>query len=116
MLAGVTRLAGDHAQTIEETLIRYLGVLEEELNDVSKKLRNPLTLFTDGIQFFLLLPIYILKWFGLLGASSIRFFSRNVLFRFLSSLIGLLGFLSSVVGLVVGWNDFLRIAKSFFGL
>lgn len=108
-------LVSDYVQILQEMLVRHLGVLNEERNDIKSEMRNPFKAFRSGIQFILLSPAYIVNWFGLATDSFLWRLSRNTLFKLLSGFVAIVGFISAVVGLVVGWQDFVTIIRSILG-
>ncbi len=111
----ISSLVSDYVQILQEMLVRHLGVLDEEKKDIRSEILNPLKAFRSGIQFILLLPAYIVNWFGIATDSFLSRLSRNTLFKFLSGVVTIVGFVSAVVGLVVGWEDFITIIRSILG-
>jgi hypothetical protein len=116
LLSSISRLAPEYAQTLEEVLIRHLGVLEERAESLQKKLRNPVTDFREGVQLILFVPFYLISWLGILSTNKLRALSRKPIPKILSGVVALVGFLSAVVGLVIGWSDFVKIISRLLGI
>jgi len=110
-----SRLVSDYGQVLQEMLVRHLGVLNEDRNDIKSEMQNPFKAFRSGIQFVLLLPAYIVNWFGLTTDSLLWRLSRNTLFKIISGIVAIVGFISAVVSLVLGWKEFIIIVKSILG-
>ncbi len=111
----ISKLVSDYIQVLQEMLVRHLGVLNEEKKDIKSEILNPFKTFRSGIQFILLLPVYIVNWFGLATESFLWRLSRNTLFKLFSGFVAIVGFISAVLGLVVGWKDFITIIRSILG-
>jgi len=114
-LLSISTLVSDYVQILQEMFIRYLGVLNDEKNEIRSEIRNPLKAFRSGIQFVLLVPVYIVNWFGLTSDGLLLRISRNVMFNLFSRIVSIIEFASAVVGLVVGWEEFITIIKSILG-
>ncbi len=96
----------EYANLIHESLLRYIGDLDDRLNDKIKELRNPVIWLREGGSWVLLLPLLIFHWLGLLGESLLKNIANNLLFRILSGIVTLLGLLSTIITIVVGWDSF----------
>ncbi len=111
-LLTISSLASDYIQILRDMLVRHLGVLNEEKNDIRSELANPIKAFRAGIQLILLLPAYIVNWFGLATNDFLSRLSRSLIFKFISGIVAIVGFISAVIGIVVGWGEFMGILKS----
>lgn len=101
-------LAGGTAQrwqinTIQETLHRYFGEVDEERNGIDSAGRHPLRLFAEGVRALLRLPFLVLRELGVLPPHRERRITQSTAFRVLSGIIGLIGLVSGVVGLIADW-------------
>jgi hypothetical protein len=61
----------------EDSLTRFIGDLELEIKAARQELRNPFVWFKDGFQTVLGVPIYLLRWFGILGVTSLKTFLHS---------------------------------------
>lgn len=91
-----------------EALTRYSGVLENRGETITRSLRNPLVWFREGIGVILLFPIFILEWFGILSISVTNRIAYSFIFRIISGIFALIGFLSAIMSIVLGWHEFLE--------
>jgi len=108
-----SRLANEMSQTLQEALIRYIGVLEEHRDFYISQLKNPIIWFREGVRVIIALPINLLSWFGIINPLAVATITTNIIFRFFSGIIAFLTFLGTIVTLVVGWNDFVSILFKF---
>ncbi|CBE67798.1 membrane protein of unknown function [Candidatus Methylomirabilis oxygeniifera] len=99
----------EYATMCLDILVRYLGVIDRWLQEARDELRNPFIWLGQGVQSILLLPAYVLHWFGLLGASALGTLTRNILVKSISFIVAVVGLLSSLVTLLVGWEETARI-------
>jgi len=99
------------AQTINDAIIRYFGVLERREHYLRKKSKNPVVLLREGFQQILILPFMILGWFGLYAEGNLTRLRRSRLVQAISGVVTLLGVLAAIVSLVVGWPAFKGIVR-----
>lgn len=99
----------EHANLCLEVLIRYLGLLEKWLGEATIELRNPFIWLRNGVQAVLLIPLYLLNWFGVLGKSTIGKFTQNIFFKSISAIVAIIGLLSSLVTIIIGWDEFSKL-------
>jgi hypothetical protein len=86
----------------DDCLLRYIGALEQIINRLKKKIRNPLIWFKEGFQQIVSLPLYILNWFGILEDRTIRKVVTNYFFKMLSGIGGIVAFVSALVTIIQG--------------
>lgn len=92
---------------VDEALIRYIGVLNKDIQDSVGWLWNPLTWFREGVRAIFLLPFRVLQWFGILGSSTVNGLEHTGFLRVISGLVALIGFAGAVIGIIVDWNSFM---------
>ena len=109
-------VASGFAQTLEEVLIRHMGVLYEKSEILRSHLKNPIIYFREGILVILLVPFYFISWLGILSTNKIHSLADKLIMKFLSGVLSLITILSSIVGLVVGWPGFLKIIKHYVAI
>jgi|CXWL01.1.fsa_nt_gi hypothetical protein len=110
---GDRRFLREYAAALNESILRYVGDLSEDLEIAQKKIRNPVTWLTEGVSWILLLPFSILNSIGLMSETIINGIANNPLFKIVAGIVTLLGFLSTVMTIVIGWNSFLQFLKTF---
>ncbi|GEM_PF-5614305 len=100
-----------------EMLYNVLVMQVSRLNELHEKTRketlNPIILLREGVQFFTTLPISLLYWTGLIRYSTQYKLSNNVVVKFLNFLIILIGFVSAIFTIVLGWEQFKEILFKF---
>ena len=107
------RFLREYAALLNESILRYVGNLSDDLEIAQKKIKNPVIWLTEGISWILLLPFSILNWIGLMSETIINNIANNPLFKIVAGIVTLLGFLSTVMTIVIGWNSFLQSLKTF---
>jgi uncharacterized membrane protein len=110
---GDRRLLREYAALLNESILRYVGDLTDDLEIAQKKIKNPVIWLTEGVSWVLLLPFSILNWIGLMSEAIINGIAHNPLFKIVAGIVTLLGFLSTVMTIVIGWNSFLQSLKTF---
>jgi len=101
----------DDIRSCISILIRFVGILENLENNIKKDFRNPLVWFFEGIRLVITSPLYLLYSFGLMGSSTAERLSESPLARLVSGIIALAGFLASIVQILQGWDDVIRLLK-----
>jgi hypothetical protein len=95
--------------TVRDTLLRHIGFIEDTKNDYYSQIVNPLAWFRNGVQSIFLFPFMILNKLGLLNKSSYSKVKSSKIIRLFSSIISFMGFISSIMTIILGWNDFIAI-------
>lgn len=93
----------------EDTLRRHIGNLDRAMEHEKKGQRNPVTCMGEGIRWIVGLPVDVLQWAGLYSAGRSRKIKASIIFKAMSNLIVFTGLISSVVTIVLGWDEFLEI-------
>ena len=106
-----TRALCEYGALLNESVLRYIGALDDLLELERKGLRNPFVWLQDGVKQILLLPFTLLFRFGVMGGATIDTVARNPVFRILSGLVALLSVLSAIITIVVGWEPFINIVR-----
>jgi hypothetical protein len=97
-----------------DCLLRYAGSMELLERKERGKLKNPLIWFSEGFRQLLALPVYLLNWFGLLNDRSVRKFTGNLVFKFLSGILSLLSGISALVTIIQGKEETISFLKRLF--
>jgi len=110
----MSQISTSYAQTLHEVLLRHLGILNDQRETLSAQLRNPIASFREGVQLFLMLPLYVLQWLGIIATSTLLFWSSSLIVKGFTGVASLVGFVSAIVGLIVGWSEFVDIIRRLF--
>jgi len=103
------RLANEMAATLQEALIRYIGHLEDKVEASKANLFNPIIAFREGVKSTLAIPFNLLGWFGIVSMSTIHQFIKSTIFKLFSGIAAILAFLGTVMTIIVGWSDFVKV-------
>jgi len=98
-----------YSMALQDTLIRHLGSLHDldELND--KALRNPVIWLREGVRVITALPLTLLGWLGALSETTVTRLTSGRFFKGVSAFAALVGFVSAVMGVALGWEQFTQI-------
>ncbi|WP_424765706.1 hypothetical protein [Paenibacillus sp. sgz302251] len=99
---------------IGECLIRYDTELNYTIGNLTKELTNPFVWLRKGIQSIVTFPIIFFHWTGVIQYSSYSKLSDNFFVKFISSSIVIIGFISSIITIVTGFNPFVDITNKIF--
>jgi hypothetical protein len=112
---GVLRDQGnDYARMVADCLIRYSGATEEALLKLSRRSRNPIDLYLEGVRCVVSLPFVLLRKSEIVSEEAYSSLVRNWLFKLFSFVAAFAAFLSTLMSVVVGWGDFVDRVKSMF--
>lgn len=92
----------------QDSLLHYLGVLKNHLWIHSKNVFNPFAWLRDGARIILLIPIYIVKWFGFFEGTSTENLAKTALIRVLTTILACVGLLGTIITIVTGWDEFIE--------
>lgn len=101
--------------SVDDCLLRYIGIIEELTNESLKKLKNPFLWLTHGFKEFFSLPIYIVHWFGIIPDRLVGKITSNLIFNFLVGIGGLVTFVSGLVTIIQGREQTIEFIKKLFG-
>jgi hypothetical protein len=117
MFAGPFGHNPGYAKMINEAILRYLGMLQDEQEEAQRDLKNPVKWLLEGIQFVAAIPILILKSCGLDSVPGLGWLINSWFSKFVSGLVALITLIASVVTIVAGWdqtNSFLQKLIHYF--
>lgn len=99
-------LLNEYASLLDEALMRYQGSQIDRHLEAVALVKNPVVWLASGIRSVLAAPLWFLASAGVLP----RWFALRIVgsgaYRVLSGLIATVGFVSAIVGLVTGWDQF----------
>jgi hypothetical protein len=104
----------EHVSTVVEVLLRYDGILEGYSDDLSRWLKNPIMWFREGVRAILALPFSILNSFGLISDRMTHRITQGGVYGVISGIVALVGFVSAIMGIVLGWEGFMRILSGWW--
>lgn len=99
-------LATQYINLISETLVRHKGCLDDLDCDLLKRIKNPLIWFSEGVSLVVSVPFYLLRIFGVLSSQHVNYITSSKYFSVFSGLISFIGFVSAIITIVLGWDDF----------
>ena len=100
--------------TMDSILTMSIGHYEEVEREYISALRNPIKWFQYGVRFIISLPIQLLNWFGIINEQTVERFTANAVFKIGAGIVALISFVSSVVGLIGGWQPFIDVISKIF--
>lgn len=101
-------VAYQYANSLQETLVRHIGRIEDNLEFYKKEIKNPFKWLREGVREIVAVPAYLLSWLGIISESFVRKLISSVFFKAVSGLIALVGFVSAIVTIVIGWEEFVK--------
>jgi hypothetical protein len=101
-----SHLSREYANSLQETILRYVGVLEDRESEFLGFIRNPVIGFREGIRIIVALPLSILGWLGALSDRTVSTLISSQGFGLLTGLISLVSFVSGLMGIMLGWDEF----------
>lgn len=107
------RLAGQYAGALQESLIRYIGSIEDTLEGQKRELKNPAIWLREGVRSITAFPVNMFSWFGIISESTAYKINSSFLAKAASGVITVIGLVSSVFTVVLGWKPFLDMIKKF---
>lgn len=99
----------------EDALKRHIGNLERAIENEKKGLFNPITCLGEGIRWLVGLPVDILCWAGLYSVARSQKIKVSTIFKIISNIIVVIGLISSIVTIALGWDEFLIMLQNCIG-
>lgn len=100
-----------YADLVTQSLIRFGGSSSEAIKEYNSDLKNPIKWFLEGVKFIVSSPVEILLQIGLINEYSASKVRGSYIVKFVSAIVTLVGFLSAILGIIVGWESFWEIIK-----
>lgn len=101
------------AQYCDDMFVRHLGSLELAEKNMRKSIYNPFADFAEGVRLIITLPVLLLKWFGFISTERSRKIKKNPILKIINFIVTTVGFVSGIMAIIMGWNDFWMLIKSF---
>lgn len=102
----------DTIAACQDSLIRHFGYLNRIDETYINRVRNPLMWLREGITFIITFPIRLAYWFGLFQYSFLIKIGNSFFIRLISFIVSVIGLVSSIVTILLGWENFLKLLKS----
>ena len=102
----LTSVAYQYANALQETLIRHIGCVEDNLEFYEKEIKNPFKWLREGVREIVAVPAYLLSWLGIISESFVHKLISSILFKAFAGFVALIGFVSAIVTIVIGWEEF----------
>jgi len=102
-----------YMKAIDEALLRYIGVLQEREETARRNVKNPLIWLRTGVEQILSVPLLIFVWFGLVSSNAVRRLQSNILFKAVAVIATLVGLVSGIMTMVLGWDEFGQLTAKF---
>lgn len=92
-----------------DVLTRYVGFLEDSIEESVNEMMNPFIWLREGVRFILFLPVSLLHWIGLIRPHTIGKIVGSTVAKVFSGLVAFLGLLGVIIKIVVSWDAFIKI-------
>ena len=99
-------------ETCNAAINRHIGNLKRTRKECVRNLLNPIRCFSKGIRLILSIPIIMLQWLGIISADKRRKAESSTVMTIMSALVSVVGFVASIITIVLGWNEFVSILRS----
>ena len=99
---------------MDNMILSYEGVLENEIDNIKNHLKNPFILVREGIQLIVCLPITIIYWSGLVKYATYNRIGESYLIKLVSFIIAVIGGISSILT-IMGSTEIINSILRYFG-
>lgn len=107
-------LSHQYSMLLNETLTRHAGTLSDLREDLTRSIKNPIIWLREGVRALIALPLSLLGWLGVLSEMTISRMTGSKFFEGLSGLAAVVGFASAVMGIAVGWHEFVQLVTAWW--
>jgi len=111
---GDNRALIQYSNHLNESIIRFIGSIDDEIDSEKKHLSNPIVWLREGIKQLILLPFILLSWIGFYSNDVTSSIKRSFIIRIFASIITLIGILSGIITILIGWEQFVDQLNSIF--
>lgn len=99
-------LGPQHVQVIQESHVRHLGLIHDQIEYRAKEVRNPVKWFTKGMKSIIAAPATALMWVGLITETTLRRWKRGALLKLIAGVSAILSLIGAVMTIILGWDQF----------
>lgn len=110
---GTARRVGE---IIINNLLRHVGELDDERDNVLEEFNNPIVWFREGVRALLNVPFVVLAALGLLSVEGVRRVNRNPVWSFVTAVASVIAFTGALAETVTGWPAISRVLGTVAGL
>lgn len=110
---GFRKGISDSLIMIDSSIGKYMGYAEDKRKKVFKDLCNPFVWIREGVRAIVTFPIFFMYWTGIIEYSNYNKIQNNKIVRFGSVIFGTLGFISTLITIITGYEPFMNIISSF---
>ena len=103
-----------YSMALQDTLVRHLGSLHDQDERNNRALRNPVVWLREGVRVVVALPLTMLGWLGAIGESTVSRLLSSRIFKAVSAFVAVVGFISAVMGITLGWDQFIQMVLAWF--
>lgn len=96
----------------DDMFIRHMGTLTSRKDAVQKQKWNPFSCFAEGVRAIVFFPILLLFWFGIINKTTSLKVKQNWFIKVFNVSIILVGFVGSIITIVIGWEQFSEIVQT----
>lgn len=101
----------EYVSFVDEALLHSIGAFKMQMDSLRPRLKNPITLFLDGLTTLILIPVFILAECGLLTKKTYDWIFNSAIIKAITFLTASIAFISAIVGLVTGWKQFIEMLQ-----
>ncbi len=112
-LMSSSRLIPLYANLLQESIVRYMGNLDDSLDKRNKEIRNPIIWLREGIREIIAFPIIIFSWLGVISEVTVKSITHTLIFRSIAAITMLIGLVSAIMGIALGWDPFLKLLEKY---
>ena len=99
-------------ELIDDLLLRHISNLNDAIDSIKSTIFNPFSCFVESIRWILELPIFILSSFGIISDTVTTRVYGSVFFKVISGIFSLVTFVSGLMTIVLGWDQFIAFIKT----
>lgn len=103
------------AGAVDDCLLKHIGNLEENIKNYSHHIKNPIIWFREGFKVVLSIPFYVLGWFGIISNRKLTSIRESLIYKVISGLVALVTLISSIVTIIVGYDQTLAFIQKYLG-
>lgn len=97
--------------SVDDCLLRYLGVMERRKNHSANDLNNPIVWFRVGIGEILSIPLFVFNWFGIFSRKTVDNIKESTLYRIVTGIMSLVAFISAIVTIILGREQLMEFIR-----
>lgn len=96
----------------DDSLIRHIGTIEEDIKCYIKHLINPIYIFVYGVRCIITFPFKLLFLTGVLSDSATERIFNSGIVSVCSVIVSIISVFSDIVSIIIGWDQFYLFLKA----